>query len=60
MVKVEPDTTVEVGELVLFDATATTDDGNLEHARFEWDFGDGWLLLLLFVAVPTRWRALSH
>lgn len=44
IIEIEPGTTVEVGEEVYFSATRTTSSGtiNLEKARYEWDFGDGY------------------
>jgi len=50
-IRVEPSTTVEVGELVFFDATGSTDDSSLvamemdgAQGIFEWDFGDGYVM----------------
>lgn len=45
-ITVLPNTTVEVGEEVYFDATDTTADdaGQLARARHEWDFDDGYYL----------------
>ena len=42
--KVEPGFTVEVGEEMLFDATDYLDDPSLVEGRFEWDFGDGYIM----------------
>jgi len=45
-IEVRPGATVAVGEEVLFDATgATYDDASaLQKGRFEWEFGDGYVL----------------
>ena len=44
-ISIEPDSaTVIVGEEVLFDASASTDDKSLDEGRFEWTFGDGYTL----------------
>ena len=45
-ITVLPNTTVEVGEEIYFDATDTTADdaGQLARARHEWDFDDGYYL----------------
>ncbi|HDQ73495.1 MAG TPA: PKD domain-containing protein [Chloroflexi bacterium] len=45
-IDVHPGTSVAVGEEVLFDATGTTyDDASaLQKGRFEWAFGDGYVL----------------
>ncbi len=43
-IKIEPGTSVEVGEEVFFSATESTysDKKLLQKARYEWDFGDGY------------------
>lgn len=44
VIRIEPNTRIEVGEEVFFSATGTTysDDALLKKARYEWDFGDGY------------------
>lgn len=50
-INVEPSTTIEVGELVFFDASESTDDYQImaievngEECLFEWEFGDGYVM----------------
>jgi hypothetical protein len=45
-IEIEPSANVEIGELVLFDASSTTyvGSGDVARARYEWDMGDDYVV----------------